>query len=265
MRTNAAANRLIQDGAEDFFSKPDDERGSVLSTARRHLRFLSFPAIRASVARDDLDLADLKRKRVTVYLCLPAMRMGTCNRWFRLVVNMALVAFEREPVKPDPSVLMCLDEFASLGHMRTIEDAAGFIAGFGIKLWCIVQDLGQLKALYKDRWQTFLGNAGVLQFFANSDVTTLEYLSKRLGTTSVIVRNRSDVGDKDQTRNDRRGASWSVQTQPLLTIEEAGRLFGRDDELQRQLVLWAGYDPIILQRIKYDSHALFAGRFDAPG
>lgn len=265
MRTNPAANGFVQDAAEDFFSKPDDERGSVLSTARRHLRFLSYPAIRENLSAGDLDLADLKREPMTVYLCLPAMRMGTCNRWFRLVINMALAAFEREASKPATPVLVCLDEFASLGHMRTIEDAAGLIAGFGVKLWPIIQDLGQLKALYKERWQTFLGNAGVIQFFGNNDLTTLEYVSKRLGTTSVIVRNQSDVADRDQTGTDRRGANYAIQTQPLLTVDEIARLFGRDDALQRQLILWAGYDPIILQRIKYDSHALFAGAFDATG
>ena len=264
MRSNGAANGFVQDAAEDFFSKPDDERGSVLSTARRHIRFLAYPAIRDNIARHDLDLASLKRDKVTVYLCLPAMRMGTCNRWFRLVINMALAAFEREPTKPTPPVLMVLDEFATLGHMRTIEDAAGQLAGFGVKLWPILQDLGQLKALYKDRWQTFLANAGAVEFFGNSDLTTLEYISKRLGTTSVIVKNQSEVADRDQTRTDRRGAAWSVQTPSLLTVDEIARLFGRDDTLQRQLVIWSGYDPMILSRIKYDSHELFRGLHDAP-
>jgi type IV secretion system protein VirD4 len=263
MRSNAAAHGVVQDAAEDFFSKPDDERGSVLSTARRHIRFLAYPAIRDNIARDDLDLASLKREKVTVYLCLPAMRMGTCNRWFRLVVNMALAAFEREPAKPSPPVLMVLDEFATLGHMRTIEDAAGQLAGFGIKLWPILQDLGQLKALYKDRWQTFLGNAGAVQFFGNSDLTTLDYIAKRLGTTSVIVKNQSEVADRDQTRTDRRGAAWNVQTPSLMTVDEIARIFGRDDALQRQLVIWSGFDPLILSRIKYDSHELFRGLYDA--
>ena len=61
--------------------------------------------------------------------------------------------------------------------MRQIEDAAGQIASYGVKLWPILQDLGQLKALYKERWETFMGNAGVLQFFGNNDLTTLEWIS----------------------------------------------------------------------------------------
>jgi type IV secretion system protein VirD4 len=264
MEENDAAGGLVQDAAYDFFEKPEEERGSVLSTARRHLRFLSYPAIRESVSGHDFDLADLKRRKMTVYLCLPAMRMTTCNRWFRLFINLALTAFEQEQIKPDPPVLMVLDEFATLGHVGTIENAAGQIAGFGVKLWPILQDLGQLKALYRERWETFMGNAGVVQVFGLNDSTTLEWVSKRLGTTSLIVRNKSEVGDQDQTRTDRRGMSWSVQTQSVLTLEEVARFFGRDDPLQRQLVLWAGYDPMILQRVKYDSHEEFAGCFDAP-
>lgn len=263
MRANDAASGVIQDAAEDFFEKPDDERGSVLSTARRHVRFLSYPAIRESVSGHDFDLEDLKRTRMTVYLCLPAMRMGTCNRWFRLFINLSLAAFEREPVKPDPPVLLCLDEFAVLGHMKTIEDAAGQIAGFGVRVWPIIQDLTQLKALYESRWQTFMANAGTLQFFANSDVFTLEWVSKRLGTTTLIVRQKSETSDQRQTREDSRGQSWSVQTQSLMTLEEVARFFGRDDELQRQLIIVPGFDPMILSRAKYDSHSAFAGMFDA--
>lgn len=263
MEANDAANGLVIDAAVDFFDKPDDERGSVLSTARRHVRFLSYPAIRESLEGHDFDLTDLKQTKLTVYLCLPAMRLGTCSRWLRLFVNLALAQFEADATKPELPVLMCLDEFAVLGKVRSIEDAAGQIAGFGVKLWPILQDLGQLKSLYAERWQTFLGNAGVIQVFAVSDAFTLDYVSKRLGTTSLIVRNKSETSDQDQTRTDRRGLSWQVQTQPLMTPEEIARFFGRDDAQCRQLVIWAGYDPLILARAKYDSHDLFAGAFDA--
>jgi type IV secretion system protein VirD4 len=263
MRANAALGGVITDAAEDFFSKPDEERESVLSTARRHVRFLTYASMQGVLSGHDFDLADLKRRHVTVYLCLPAMRMGTCNRWFRLFVNMALAAFETAPGKPNPPVLMCLDEFAVLGHLKTIEDAAGQIAGFGVKLWPIIQDLGQLKALYRDRWQTFMGNAGVLQFFGNNDTFTLDWISKRLGTTSLIVENRAEVGEREATKEDRRGLSWSAQTRSLMTGEEIARFFSRDDPMQRQLIIWTGGQPMILQRAKYDSHELFAGLADA--
>ena len=265
MMANDGADGVVQDGAADFFDKPDDERGSVLSTARRHAKFLSYKAIQDVVTEHSFDLEDLKRERLTVYLCLPAMRLGTCSRWFRLFVNLALAAMEREPVKPQPPVLLCLDEFPAMGYLKTVEDAAGQIAGFGVRLWPVLQDLTQLKALYKERWETFLGNAGVLQFFGNSDSFTLDWIAKRLGKTSMVVARGAEVGGDQRDRQGVNGLSWQVEVHDLMTLEEVGRLFGRDDHLARQLVIRPGDDPMILQRVNYDTHALFEGKFHAVG
>ena len=39
----------------------------------------------------------------------------------------------------------------------------GLMAGYGLQLWPILQDLSQLKALYGPKANTFVANAGVLQ------------------------------------------------------------------------------------------------------
>lgn len=258
--------RAVEASASDFFEKPDNERGSVLSTARRHTKFLDFPNIQSVLRGHDFDLADLKTAPdgMTVYLCLPAGRLATCSRWFRLFVNLALEAMEREPSIPVSPVLFCLDEFAALGHMRQIEAAAGQIAGFGVKLWPILQDLTQLKRDYREGWETFMGNAGVLQFFGNNDSTTLEHISKRLGKTSIRMRRQAATTQEDRARG-ASGESWAVELHDLLTAEEAGRFFGRDDPQRRQLIQWAGQPPIILQRVVYHDNPIFEGKYDAMG
>lgn len=259
---------LIEGAAADFFDKPDNERGSVLSTARRHLKFLDYPQLRQSLAPDEQEkefqLTQLKTEPqgMTVYLCLPAGRMGTCARWFRLFINLALEAMERVQSPPATGcpVLFVLDEFATLGHMRQIEDAAGQIAGFGVKLWPILQDLGQLKALYKDRWETFMGNAGILQFFGNNDLTTLEWVSKRLGTTTIEQLSSSRVGPKARESGTMgAGESYAPRTVPILEPDEIAMVFGRADPQLRQLIIRAGYAPMILQRAYYDKHTAFQG------
>ena len=258
MRENPAADGLIQDAAADFFDRPEKERDSVLSTARRHLKFLKYPGIRRVSEGHDFDLADLKNKRTTVYLCLPARHMGSCSRWLRMFVNMTLAAMERELAPPAGGlpVLFCLDEFASLGKMNQIEDAAGQIAGFGVKLWVILQDIGQLKSLYEDRWETFFGNAGVLQFFGNNDLTTLDWIAKRCGRTTI--RTRTDTAyTYSQSTAGSDGEAWRSETHDLLTGSEAARIFGREDKMLRQLIIWAGWPPIILQRAYYDKHEMF--------
>ena len=255
----------VRRAAADFFDRPEKERDSVLSTARRHLRALAFPEIERSLRGEGFNLSELKTGSMTVYLCLPGRHMGTCGRWLRLFVNLALQAMERttafEKARPGQTAAGCptlfvLDEFATLGHMRQIEDAAGQIAGFGVKLWPILQDLGQLKALYKDRWETFMGNAGTLQFFGNNDLTTLEYISKRLGSTTIEQLSKSDV-TPGTAQAGGTGESYAPRTTPLLEPDEISMLFGRNDPELRQLIIRAGLAPMILQKAYHDQHDAF--------
>jgi type IV secretion system protein VirD4 len=122
-----------------------------MSTVRRHTKLFDYQAMGQVLEDHDFDLSELKTapQGMTIYLCLPANRMGLCNRWLRLFINLLLDAMEREPTKAAHPVLVCLDEFPVLGHMKQIEDAAGQIASFGVKLWIVLQDWGQGKALYK--------------------------------------------------------------------------------------------------------------------
>jgi len=264
-KTNPALSAALEGAARDFYDKGERERASVLSVALRNTKFLDYPEIRASLSSHGFDLAELKTAKggLTVYLCLPAGRMATCNRWFRLFVNLMLEAMERERSKPNVPVLALLEEFHVLGYMQQIEIAAGLAAGFGMKLLIVLQDLTQLKRHYKDGWETFLGNAGMMVFFGNNDMTTLEYVSKRCGQTSLIVDRKADV-TVDQRMAGATGMSWSLEVRELLTAEEVSRFFGRDDKNQRQVLIRPGLPPAVIQRVKYDRHELFASKFDPP-
>lgn len=260
LQSNKEATGAVNAGGNDFYDRPENERASVLSSARRHLRFLGYPQMQAKL-RDEgsIDLDDLKTRRTTIYLCLPAMRLGTCNRWLRLCINLALARMEEVKTKPAFPVLFCLDEFAVLGPMKAIEDAAGQLAGLDVKLWTILQDLTQLQALYEKRWETFLGNAGVLQFFGNSDLTTLEWISKRLGDTTIINESRNDTAHS-QYKDGASGRSYAPAVHPLMTTDELSRFFGRDDKWLRQLIIRPGSLPLVVQRAYHDTKG---GFFDA--
>lgn len=242
----------IEGAARDFYEKSNRERDSVLSTVRRHTKYLDYTAIRKIVTGHDFDLRDLKRlpEGVTVYLCFPATRVDICNRWLRTFINQLLDAMEREHTIPFAPVLACLDEFPVLGYMRQLENAIGQIASFHVKLWFVLQDWGQGKALYGERWESFAANAGILQFFSNNDLSTAEYISKKLGKTRVEVSRLGEVGTQQQEMG-LSGRSNAAELHDLLTPEEVSRMFSRDDRLKRQLVFWAGYHPMILQRVEY--------------
>lgn len=240
-----------------FTEKAPRELGSILSTAREQTAVLDSPTMARVLGDSSLRLRNIKRQPTTVYMCLPAARLATHFRWLRIVVNLTLAALE-DPHTPPHPVLLLLEEFAVLGHMESIEKAAGQIAGFGVKLWTILQDLGQLKATYRERWETFMGNAGVTTWFGLNDQTSLEYVSNRLGDTHFIRREKVDLtmGQRGQGAAEYRD---SIVNTKLLSPEEVGRLFAR--ETHRALILHPGSRPMVLQRLDA-SDAMFKGMID---
>ena len=104
------------------------------------------------------------------------------------------------PADPPPSpVLMVLDEFAGLKKMEVIEEAVAQSAGHGVKLFFVLQSLEQLKALYKDNWETFLGNSGLKVFFNLGDNFSREYVSKLIGEMELSreTGSRSDTNSEN--------------------------------------------------------------------
>ena len=167
---------------------PDNkELNSVISTALTQTRWLDSRPVKADLARGAFDFASMKDRPVTVYLILPARRLATHSTWLRLMIASVLQPFIRDTRKAKVPVLFMLDEFAQLGHLPVIENNLALMRGYGVKLWAVFQDLAQAQAIYRDRWESFMGNAGVLQSFAPQDVVTAEYLSKRTGQTTKAV------------------------------------------------------------------------------
>jgi len=64
----------IEAAAFDFFDRPEKERGSVLSTLRRHVKFLSYKAMQKVLSgTGDFDLTDFEdREECMTVLSLPA-------------------------------------------------------------------------------------------------------------------------------------------------------------------------------------------------
>jgi type IV secretion system protein VirD4 len=157
---------------------------------------------------------------------------------------------ERSPVPRGAlPVWFVLEEFPALGHMRSIETAAGLMAGFGVKLWSVLQDLTQLQTHYSKSWETFLGNAGIIQAFGNADVTTTEHLSKLLGSTQVNERQVVRLSAQAQTHGDP-GFREHLRSVKLLDPNEITRLFSR--ESNRQLIISPGRPPIYMERLPHE-------------
>ena len=187
---------------------------SVLQVANRNTEFIDSPGMQHCLEASDFQLAELKTRPggLSLYLCLPQMYMSTHYRWIRMMI--ALIVTEMEKVRGKPAtgypVLMVLDEFAGLKRMEVIENAVAQIAGYGVKMFFVLQSLEQLKAVYKDNWETFLANSGLKVFFNVEDFFSRDYVSKLIGDTELIreVRSVSDSTSQSESR----GVSSSTGT-----------------------------------------------------
>ena len=105
-----------------------------------------------------------------------------------------------------------------------------------------------------------MGNAGLTQWFGLNDLTTLEYLSKRLGQTTLDVISKGEIS-REQATQGFTGESTSKQIVDLMTPEELSRYFSRQSN--NQLVLWPGSDPLVISRAHYDIETeYFHGKYD---
>ncbi|NTJ35908.1 type IV secretory system conjugative DNA transfer family protein [Agrobacterium rhizogenes] len=247
-------NGLVARAANRHLGKSDREAAGVLSAAQRHTHFLDSPRMSAVLGRSDFRFADLKHRNVSVFLVLPPDRLSTYSRWLRLLVTQSLTDMARDPAKPDTPVLYLLDEFAALGHLAPVERAMGLMAGYGVQLWPILQDVHQLRATYGQRAGTFLSNAGVLQVFGVNDHDSARLVSDLLGQETVVFQTMARALDSEKS-----GISYSQQhtARPLLTPDEVRNL-----PAHGQLLFLAGQRPIVAAKLAYYADPEFNGAFD---
>ena len=232
---------------------------SIISTARTQTAFLDDPVIAHVLGGSDFSMTALKDAPTTVFLILPGRYIEAYARFFRLLVTSAV---DQLTVRPGGHrTLFVLDEFATLQSLGAISKAFGFAAGYNVQLWPFLQDLPQLKAIYDDKWESFLANAGLVQFFTPSDMTTAEYLERRGGKVTE-ARHGISKGEisVQQARQGYSGVTESVQESetPLLRTELTMEMH-RD----KQIVFFAGvHGPQVIGRVPYWQIPRLTGLFD---
>ncbi|WP_037426437.1 type IV secretory system conjugative DNA transfer family protein [Sinorhizobium sp. CCBAU 05631] len=254
MQETDAAGGLIARAANRHLGKSDREAAGVLSAAQRHTHFLDSPRMCRVLDESYFSFTDLKKRTATVFLVLPPDRLSTYSRWLRLIITQSLLDMARDPAKPETPVLYLLDEFASLGHLAPVERAMGLMAGYGVQLWPILQDVHQLRATYGQKAGTFLSNAGVLQVFGVNDHDSARLVSDLLGQETVVFQTMARALDSEKS-----GISYSQHhtARPLLTPDEV-----RSMPQHIQLLFLAGQRPIVAGKLAYYADPEFKGAFE---
>ena len=192
---------LAIDAAALIDDAGDEEAGSFSTTLSRQLTFLSDPRMQSHLVNEGFSLAEAVRKNASVYLCVPPSQIDRLKRWLRTLIRVALDAKMFGPKHVGQQTLFLLDEFPALGKMAEIEGSAAYMAGYGIKLVPVIQNIGQVKQIYNKNWETFLGNAGGIIAWGLNDLESEKYIADRLGNLLTVETSVS-------TGENRQGLAW---------------------------------------------------------
>lgn len=159
-----------------------DERGSIASTLMRQLKWMNDRRMMEHLSGGDFSLTKAMQENWSIFVCIPPGMINRFRRWLRLMVGLGLDAKMQSPFPhKGPQTLFVLDEFAALGAFAQIETGAAYLAGYGVKLVTVIQNIGQLKNTYRDNWETFLGNSGGIVAWGLNDKDSEDYVADRLG------------------------------------------------------------------------------------
>ena len=172
------------------------------------------------------------------------------------------------------NVTFVLDEAASLGRMDALDDAVDKYRGYGVRLQFYYQSVSQLRKCFPEgQEQTLLSNVSQV-FFGTNDLPTAEYVSNRLGESTIVVssggtgsgisRQMSGKGESSNTRSNNENSNWSQMGRKLLKPDE---VLGLSERIA--ITFTPGVPPIWTTLVRYYEESLvgkqagFVDRFRA--
>lgn len=229
---------VIGAAARDMLDRPEEEAGSVLSTAKSYLALYRDPMVARNVAYSDFSVLDLMHHSspVSLFIVTQPNDKARLRPVVRVLVNMIVrrladrMAFEGG--RPVPHyrhrLLMMFDEFPSLGKLEIMQDSLGFLAGFGIKCYLICQDINQLKSREAGYGhdESITSSCHIQCAYPPNRMETAEYLSKHTGETTVIKEQITTSGHRTSALLGQVSRTIQESARPLLTPDECMRMPG---------------------------------------
>lgn len=152
-------------------------------------------------------------------------------------------------------VRFLLDEFANIGQIPDFTKKLATMRQYEISCTIILQNLAQIKTMYKDDWESIVGNCDSFLFLGGQEYSTLEYISKLLGKTTVTSRSRSiSVGKSGGSQ------SYSNDSKDLLSTDRIATM--PKDEC---ICIINGMHPFYGKKFDLTKHPRYIESGDAPG
>jgi type IV secretion system protein VirD4 len=249
-----------RDALQRLLSNSDNTMSSIVATFGAPLTIFADAIVDAATSADDFRLGDVRRRRMSIYVRIPPNRLAAARPLLDLFFSQ-LVDQNTQCLPPqDPTLkhqcLLVDDEFAAMGRVLAILNAAPYLAGYWLRLLTVIQAMSQLDAIYGDKHaRSFATNHGLQILFAPREQRDADEYSAMLGfyteraTSHGRSRSFSSHGHSTVSRNE------SEQRRALLMPQEFKEL-GRD----QLVIVLENCKPILGKKICYFRDRNFKAR-----
>ena len=197
----------------------------LVSTAVRLAPF-NLPQIQALTDHDDMDLYTLGEKKVALYAVIPD-NDNTFNFLVSLLYAQAFQALyhSADQIHHGPlphHVRFVLDEFAAMPLPGFTRELAT-MRSRSISASVIIQNMAQIKELYKDSWETIPGNCDTILYLGGNESSTHKYVSEMLGKATIDTKTHGQTKGKSGSYS----TNFQMSGRELLTPDEVRKLDNR--------------------------------------
>ncbi|MBB3236989.1 type IV secretory system conjugative DNA transfer family protein [Phyllobacterium endophyticum] len=244
-------SRFTTDSFNAYISLNERAARSALLDIQKAMQPFRNERVIAATNVTDIDLASMRRRRVSIYLAPNISDVTILRPLLTLFVQQSMDLLTRDF---DPGALptyYLLDEFRQLKRMDEIMNKLPYVAGYKIKMAFIIQDLKSLDEIYGETSRhSLLGNCGLQLILGANDQATAEYASRALGKKTI--RYESESRTLNLMGLSRRTKVEQIRERDLMMPQEV-----RQMPEDRMLLLVEGQRAIFGQKLRFHELAAF--------
>ena len=232
---------------------------SILVSAAVRLASFTLPEIQRITASDDMELGKLGERKQAIFCIIPDSNDASLNFLVGMLYTQAFqeLYFQADKVHqgalPIPVRLM-FDEFANVALPDGYARLQATMRSRNIMSTIILQNISQLKALFKDDWEGIIGNADSFIYLGGNEQSTHKYISELLGKETIETRTSS----QSKGRNGSFSQNFQQTGRELASVDELAVLDGGKCILQLR-----GVRPFLSEKYDITKHPNYKYLSDA--
>jgi type IV secretion system protein VirD4 len=248
-------DQFILGSFRQHLGRDEEQRPSFEGHVTTALAAFNNLLIAEACSGSDFDIRSLRRKPFSLFIAAPVSDFGTVEPIIRLLIQQIHDVMLRSlPGADEPhKILMMLDEFYQFERLPEIIKRAPLVAGYGLTIALVAQNIPQLDERYGQQTRNaLLGNMDVKLSIAVGDDATAKIVSDNLGRKYV---EREGWGRQAGLLFGKQASSGRFELMPLMDPGSVQRL----DDNSTILQVRSGYGAI-LNKLNFYSDARFIAR-----